>query len=132
MASSYRIEPARRVAMATVSGTVTGAELADATRTLYRDAAWGTGFDVVWDFRGLTELLIEVDDMQALVDLDNDEQFRALATGGRDVFVVARDLDYAMGRVYAAFAREGPRQSHLVRTLREAWATLGLDPPGGQ
>ncbi|HTV01955.1 MAG TPA: hypothetical protein VMF13_15510 [Luteitalea sp.] len=129
MAFTYHIDPVRRVAMATVSGTVTGAELADATRTIYRDAAWGTGFDVMWDFRGLTELLIERDDMQALVDLDNDDQFRTLAAGGRDVFIVARELDYAMGRVYAAFAREGPRQSHLVRTLREAWATLGLEPP---
>jgi len=39
MAFEYKINPERKVALLTFSGSITGAELAEATKALYHDEA---------------------------------------------------------------------------------------------
>jgi hypothetical protein len=127
VAHHYRIDQSQRLATLTFGGSVSGTELAQATRTLYEDPMWAAGFDAIWDFRSIEELLLEKDDIRSLVELD--ASYADLAAGGRDIFIVARALDYAMGRIYAHFAKDGPRQSQMVRSPAEAWEALGRVAP---
>ena len=123
MAHQYRIDGEQRLALVTVSGSISGTQLARLTRTLYEEPAWEAGYDAIWDFTGITELLLEKNDITDLIDVD--QEYAHISAGGRDVFIVSRDLDYAMGRIHSAFARKGPRESHVCRSMDEAFALLG-------
>src|SRR5438876_7216666 len=125
MAFEYKINPERKVALLTFSGSITGAELAEATKALYHDEAWQYGFNAIWDFSQITELLLEFSDFQGLAALDR--EYVEIAGPGLDVFIVVRQWDHAMRQTHMVLAKQAPRQSHVRHSLSEAWALLGQE-----
>lgn len=66
MPFDYRIDPAHRLAVVRLRGTLTGAELVEAVSALLLDPAWVPTFDSVWDARAVAELVLEPDDIARL------------------------------------------------------------------
>jgi hypothetical protein len=122
MAYQYRIEPARRLATLTFSGPLDGAEIATATETIYADPAWAFGFDVVWDFRQIRGLHLDVGHFPALLALDR--RFADVAGPGADLLVTGRDAHHMLARLFAHLSRGGPRHIVACRTGEEAAAAL--------
>lgn len=121
MACAYSIDPERRLGSVTLSGTVTGVDIADTIRNIYRDSAWQAGFDIYWDCSGITQLLMEKDDQRGFVEL---HRAHANVATGRDIIVVTRPLDYAMAMGYAAFMKHESRRVHVCRSTEEASVLL--------
>ena len=59
MTLPYVVDHANRVVVVTVSGRVSGTDIAATIRAIYDDLEWQAGFGVVWDGSGVTELLFE-------------------------------------------------------------------------
>jgi hypothetical protein len=127
VAFRYRFDPDRSAVLLTFTGSVSGDELARATRAIYADDGWRFGLDAIWDFTRITELVLEWEDLQRLVDLDREHA--DVAGPGHDVLVVARSLDEVIGEAYTYLSRSGPRQSSLCHSIAEAWAVLGRGEP---
>ena len=118
MAFSYAIDSANRLATGTFSGSVSGREIASAFRTVYDDIAWQPDFDTVWECSGITELLLERNDLATLVALHREHVARAGT--GLEIIVVTRALDRAMAKVYAVMMRNQPRRVRVCRSVAEA------------
>ena len=123
MAHTHRIDAAQRLARLTFTDTVTGPDLVDALFALYEDRAWEAGYDAIWDFRAITELLLEEGDLKSLVALDH--ELDDVAGHGRDVVVVTRERVVFVGKLFVRLSRDTPRPNHLVSTMDEALAWLG-------
>src|SRR3989442_8344668 len=111
MAFEYKINPERKVALLTFCGSITGAELAEATKALYHDEAWQYGFNPIWDFSRITELLLVFSDFHGLVAID--QEYAEIAGPGLDEFIVARQFDYAVGQTHMVLVKKRPRQSNV-------------------
>ncbi len=122
MAYDYRIDPARRLAVLTFEGPLDGGELVEATERLYRDAAWGYGFDAVWDFREIRGVHLNVGHLPALVALDR--RFADVAGPGADLLVTAKDFHHELARLHAHLSKKGPRTIIASRSMEEAVETL--------
>jgi hypothetical protein len=123
MAFSYVIDGANRLATGTLSGSVSGAEMAYALRTVYQDVAWQPGFDTLWECSGITQLLLERNDLATLVGLHR--EFIGRAGSGLEIIVVTRSLDHVMAKVYAVMMRSQARRVRVCRSVAEAAEFLG-------
>jgi hypothetical protein len=124
MAHTYHISDDEPLAHLTFTGTVTGPGLVHALTDLYADPAWRGGYNTIWDFRAIRQLLLEEKDFKALIGLDF--AFMHHAGDGCDAIVVARDLDRFMARLFLHHTRHAPRRTALFDTLEEARRWLGL------
>jgi hypothetical protein len=96
---------------------VVGRDIAATIEALYLDGDFGAGFDVVWDGRNITSLLLEQDDTPAFVRLH--EQYGRASEWGRDIILASRNLDFVMAGMYALQARPLAHKTYVVRTLRD-------------
>lgn len=119
----YYVDQQLRRVWVTMSKTVVGRGIAETIEALYLDADVGAGFDVVWDGRNITSLLLEQDDTPAFVRIH--ERYATASKWGRDVILASRDLDFVMAGMYALQARPLAHQTYVVRTLREVERLLG-------
>jgi len=128
MALPYVVDAARRPAIVTSPGRVTGRDIATTIQALYEDPSWEPGYNVIWDASGNTELLMESEDIQGFVALQRD--FLPVAGEGRDVVIAHRAIDETMVRIYI-LAAKAVRPTYLARSLDEALRILASPPPTG-
>ena len=124
MAFPYVIEPWRAAATVTLSGTVRGAAIAQTNVAIFHDYQWKPGFNRVWVGTNITELLFEKSDHPTLAAVDR--LYATLIGRGREVFIVDRERDRAMARIYAVMMLHEGRTVYLCDTEAEAWRWLGL------
>ena len=116
MVSSYQIDPSRRLATVTLSGTVHGYEIAASARSLYTDPKWVAGFDVLSDGTAITELLFEKADVPAFVQL----RIEYAAVSPRyEIILVNRVLDRAMAQMYATLMKSSGYQVQVCQSQAE-------------
>lgn len=129
MAVPYSIDGKRRYAQAVLSGIVTGQDIARTIEAIYDSPDWRPGFDIIWNFAGVTDLVFDTDDLESLVAL---RRARADAGGaGRDIIVIKRILDDALARLYAAMTKNERRRTRLCASEDTALEILGLAGDAG-
>ena len=121
----FRIDAAHRLALAEISGPVDGPMCLAAIVALHADPAWDPAYDVIWDGRGITELVLGTEDVKRNVEAKSVDSY------GRDLIVVSRDIDYLAARLEAHLARTRGKEMRVFRSLDDALAVLGMDelPP---
>jgi hypothetical protein len=113
----YQVDKQLHRVWVTMPKTVVGHGIAATIGALYLDAECGAGFDVVWDGRNITSLLLEQHDTSAFVRLH--ETYGRTREWGRDVILVTRNLDFVMAGMYALQARPLAHKTYVVQTLAE-------------
>jgi hypothetical protein len=116
----YRIDPAAGLALARVSGEVTGHDVARFVRRLQSDPDWRPTFDAIWDERGITLLDVTPDGLDEMVDAQAEGQV------GADVVVTEREDRELVQRLYALRVRARGRPATVCDTLDGALAAVGL------
>jgi hypothetical protein len=118
----FRIDMSKRQVTATMSGSVPGTRIAATIAAIYGDPACGPGFDILWDFSTITELMFERDDLPSFVRLS--QEFSHLSESGRDIILVTRTLDKEMAQMYAVMMRAQRRTVHICSSMYEATQIL--------
>jgi hypothetical protein len=119
----YTIDSSKRLVIATMSGSVPGTRIAATIAAIYGDPICGPGFDILWDFSTITELMFERDDLPSFVRLS--QEFSPLSQSGRDIILVTRTLDKEMAEMYAVMMRAQHRAVHVCLSMYEATQILG-------
>jgi hypothetical protein len=119
----FRIDTSKRLVTVTMSGSVPGTRIAATIAAIYGDPACGPGFDIVWDFSTITELMFERDDLASFVRLS--QEFSQLSQCGRDIILVTRKLDKDMAEMYAVMMRAQRRTVHICSSMDEVTQLLG-------
>jgi hypothetical protein len=107
------------------TGRVSDAEFIDAYRRILADDAYSPGTHELADLRAIEKLDVSA---EALRKVEQMTEARYADTGAafRTAIVAPRDQAYGIGRMYEAFAQEGPENVSVFRDLDEARAWLGL------
>lgn len=78
------------------------------TRTGAITGAPQYGGNVIWDSTTVTGMTLEWEDLQVLIDIDKRHR-RTIGKSGRDLLVVWRKVDEAMGKIHAQLSKTSPR-----------------------
>ncbi len=105
---------------------MTGQEIVDACTSLVTNPDWQPGFDEVWDLTGSSEVDVTPIGLDQMVQAARGHADKVGVS--RCVFVVSRDGVEAVLRLFGRLTQDLPRTYHIVRTLAEAEAWLGLEP----
>jgi hypothetical protein len=116
------VDPSRRLATVTFTGTLTGNEIARAIESVYQDPAWQRGFDVLYDGTAVTELLLERTDQKWFVALQR--EYASVAGSGVDVILVSRELDRVMAEIYATMMKGEARKTYVCGSRVDAQRIL--------
>ena len=129
MAYMYVVDPASRLGAVRLEGQVTGDQVAEVSLLLFRHPDWQPGFCELWDARGITELLVTLEEVRRVAAIEK-EHLQRMGMG-RVAIVVARDIEYYIGRLYTAFVRDTERPVRLFKSIDKAQHWLGLSslPP---
>ena len=129
MAYTYLVDQERRLGAVRLEGQVTGKEVAEVSFLLFQHPDWQPGFCELWDARGITELLVTLEEVRRVAAIEK-EHLGEIGMG-RVAIVVARDLEYYLGRLYTAFVQDTERPVRLFKSIDKARHWLGLSslPP---
>lgn len=119
----YTILPEEGYADIYVAGEVYGPDLAGAMQRVFNDPAWTPGLGTLWDFSGVTALIVAYEDVERIL-----EQARALGPRmgpGRGTFVAQREEVIEIARLLIARSHTADRPRRLFTTRAEAVAWLG-------
>lgn len=119
-ALSIHIDEATGLALISGSGEVTGADIVDAARALHGHPKWDFRFDVLWDGRAVTSLVVTPDDIPEMVEAKTEHSV------GKEVIVAVRSVDKMIADLSALLMRARGREAHAFYTLDEALDVLGL------
>ena len=121
---AYAVDADARLAIARMSGILTGPDMEHIIEAVHRDVAWRPGFDAVWDCSAVEAHAVQPADLDPILDAALE------AGGGRDVLVegpgLAADL---FSKLLALRIRRRGGDAVVVESLGEALATLGHPVP---
>jgi hypothetical protein len=125
MAFRCTFDPVTRRGTATLSLEVTGAEFVAAMDALYLSADWQPGYDALWDLTPVDALVLDQEDVAAMVARTHELAPRM--GRGRAAFVVPNELHQGAAALAIHLTRGGDRTRRLFVTLRDAvtWLDLG-------
>ena len=112
-----------KLVITTYSGEVTDADVARQISEVQRHAPYDADYRAITDFTGVTQFNISTDKIRSVADTES-----PLANAKR-VMVAPTDVAYGTSRMFQALATETRPNIVVVRTLKEAYATLGIAPP---
>ena len=120
---STKIDAKAGVVVNTVSGKLTAAAFTATLRALIDNPEFQPGMGIVWDLRRGTVIGLKADEIKGVVYYVAN---RVEARGrGRLAIVVSQDVDYGIGRMFAAYAEQTGIERRVFRDLEEAvhWAS---------
>lgn len=125
MPCTATVDSALRLGMVRAAGRVTGHDLLKANEALYSHPAWEPGFDELWDCIHITEFVVDLDEIQAVADMEVEGRDRV--GQGRVALAITRSVVEMIGDLYKALVEEGDRSIEVVRTVGAGAGWLGLE-----
>jgi len=120
LATTYRIDKARRIVFAKASGRVTDDEAFAEQRRLEADPDFEPDMGQLFDGREVSEFRVTSPGIRRLA------RRSPFGRGSRRALVAARDDTYGMARMYEMLRLGQGDEVTVVRSLSEALAWLGL------
>ena len=121
MAFTLHIDRATRRALGVLSGSVTGHEFAEAMDALYHDPAWSPGFEVLWDFTAVRELLVDRQGVETIVAAAR--ACRPRMGVGRTAIAIPNEMHQTIASlvVYKTRGEGRDRRIFDTRATADAW-----------
>jgi hypothetical protein len=126
MSTSVQWDPEAGVAVVAVTGRLGVNEAKGGASTVWQTPGW-RGHPVVWDLRG-AELDFSTADVRVIARFVLDRQ--PDPPPSKVGFVVARDLDFGLARMYEVFREHPATELRVFRDLDEAMAWARSGPAG--
>ena len=121
----YRVDSALRTVFSTAYGVLTGEDLLTHRRRLDSDPAAELDSRQLWDFRGVSEIVVSKAELLTLVDLCS-----PFGSGARRAFVAGLEVDFGMLRMFHLLREEGLGEIRVFRDIKEARSWLALPDEG--
>ena len=128
MTSRYRISSDHNLCLLEVWGSVTDRQMLDIAQQIWNDPRWRPGMDQINDFRKLDEMIVELNDMRAFIDVERTYLKGYEGRRSRVAVVVHSEIHEAGVSLYAALSREMPHDTRTFHGMNAAAAWIGQDP----
>jgi hypothetical protein len=122
----YGITPSIKLAYVKFWGHLTIEDLLVKGNSFLNDEDWENGFDILLDYREVTQLDVYGKDVQKIVanDMMNEHFFDK----SRCAVVAEKDFVYGLARMWEAFSEQTKIKSKLFKDMDNALDWLGLSP----
>ena len=129
-AFDYAVDPGAGLAVARMTGTLTGPDMAEIVTAVHADADWEPAFDAIWDCSVVRAHVVQPDEVPPLVEAVL-EAGAAKGSAGRDVLIENASLARSAFSEMLVRRLRRHQDAHVVRRMEQALAVLGLDalPP---
>ena len=117
------LDPTHQVLRVTVTGTVTDPTFREVYASLSHFAATGGPYAGIFDMSGVTDNQLSIETIR-----DVAQKPPAVPVGRPRVVVAPRPEDYGLGRMFERLRDGMGGQFHLVLSVDEAYAMLGISP----
>ena len=119
MPADYQLDLSERLVRTRGWGVLTDAEVDELYRRLQRDPGFRPDFRQLCDLREVTEIATTVDMLRAIA------RRKIFAPGVRRAFVVDRDIDYGLSRLFGAYSESEGAVIQVFRDWQEAVSWVG-------
>lgn len=130
MSITFRVEPARELAVVAFEGDVSLDDIRSYRSSLAGDPAWRKEFRQLVDVRSAGLKALSAEAVRSLAD--RAEELDPVLGFGKVAVVVSQDLHYGLARMYQAMSEGSAREVEVFRDPDSALSWLGLPRrPGG-
>lgn len=120
MPAKYEIDPALRLVRTFEWGELSDEDLRALYVRIRADPAFDPSFPEVCDLRSVTRITTSVETFRFLA------QSRIFLPGARRAFVVGREVDFGLARLFQAYSEAEGGTVEVFRNMPDAEAWLGL------
>lgn len=125
MTTTIHVHPKRGVGVVRFTGTVEYDTLREAVDALIHRDAWLPDYDVIWDWRDVSTLIMSSEELDALID--NLHKRKPQLGDGRCAIVAERDMDRHFAQLVMLKDPDCPRERHLFDSVGAAARWLEAD-----
>jgi hypothetical protein len=118
------VDRGRKLVVTTYSGDVTDGDVAQQISEIRKQAPYGSAYRAITDFTGVTQFNISSSEIRSVADTESP------LADARRVMVAPSDVAYGTSRMFQMLASRTRPNITVVRTLAEAYASLGIDGTG--
>ena len=124
---SYQVDDSRSVLEVRYIGTVDDGQILECCQAIFDSEGFRTKHMLV-DYTDVNSYNVTIPGLKRLTQfISENAPLDRSSTEHLNAYVVPKDIEYGMGRVFLAYMRDGPRSS-LFRDRAEANDWLGLQP----
>ena len=120
MPTTYQLDLALGLVRTDSWGTLSDEEVVELYQKIRDDPAFNPAFRQLCDLRKVTKITTTVETLRSLA------QSRIFAPGARRAFVVDRQVDFGLSRLFQAYSEVEGATIEVFREMEEAKAWLGL------
>jgi hypothetical protein len=123
----YRIIPDQKVAYIKAWGKVTVDEIMIEGARMFAETEWENGFNILCDYREITEFNPVCEDVQRVVD--QDKKHEPLFDKSKCAVVAKGDLVFGISRMWEILSQDTNLSTMVFRDIREAinWLEMDMD-----
>ena len=129
MTYDYFVAPEHNLLVIVGSGSISSADIYRVVTAFQKDPEWNPGMNMLVDWRRVTGLEIDLDQVRQLASVSVDGELQKLGTplGPRAAVLIA-NFDYeSIPKVYAGYLRKSGLQTKVTYRADEAAEWLGLE-----
>lgn len=121
----YRTNPEKKIAYIKALGKVTVDQIMTEGARMFAEKEWQNGFDILCDYRGITEFSLSSNDVKNVVDQDKKNE--PLFDNSKCAIVANRDLVFGFSRMWEILAEDTNLTKMVFRDIKDAMNWLGMD-----
>ena len=107
------------------TGKVTADEIMTTGARIFTDSEWVNGFNIILDYREITELHVKTEDVKKIVAQDKRNEH--LFNQSKCAIVAGSDLVFGLSRMWEAFSEDTKIETMVFRNIEDSLRWLGMD-----
>ena len=121
----YKIIPDLKFAYIRGMGKVTTDEIMTAGAKMFTESEWKNGFNILIDYREITELSVKTEDVEKIINQDKNNEL--LFDKSKCAIVASSDLVFGVSRMWEILSEDNKITTMVFRNIEDSLRWLGLN-----
>ena len=125
MPLKYKIFSDLKIVYVRGTGKVTADEIMTTGSKIFANSEWINGFNILLDYREISELGVKTEDIENIVDQDKRNEY--LFDKSKCAIVADSDLVFGLSRMWEAYSEDTKIKAMVFRNIEDSLRWLGMD-----
>ena len=125
MPLKYKIFSDLKIVYVRGTGKVTADEIMTTGAKIFANSKWINGFNILLDYREISELGVKSEDIENIVDQDKRNEY--LFDQSKCAIVADNDLVFGLSRMWEAYSEDTKIKAMVFRNIEDSLRWLDMD-----